>query len=132
MKSREHGDGAERMWRVAPRERNALEDHNTFIDIDGEAVSLGARLSELLAQESPEELLARLADFKRSVEAALARSSSAFQILRQLEGSGLKDCARCTHELEQRLASNAHFQVLGKLAEAEQLLANLIRPTNSV
>ncbi len=87
--------------------------------------SLGARLSELLAQESPDDLLGRLAVFKRSVEEALRRSSSAFHILRQLEESGLKDCARCTHELEARLAGNPHYLVLGKIAEAEKLVSEL-------
>lgn len=87
--------------------------------------SLGARLSELLAQESPDDLLGRLAVFKRSVEDALRRSSSAFHILRQLEESGLKDCARCTGELEAKLASNPHYLVLGKIAEAEKLVTEL-------
>src|SRR5204862_3260522 len=67
--------------------------------VRGEAASLGARLSELLAQETPDALLGRLAVFKQSVEEALRRSSSAFHILRELEESGLKDCARCTREL---------------------------------
>ena len=68
--------------------------------VRSEAASLGARLSELLAQETPDALLGRLAVFKQSVEEALRRSSSAFHILRELEESGLKDCARCTRELE--------------------------------
>jgi hypothetical protein len=97
------------------------------VEIETDTVSLGARLSELLAEESPESLLLRLQTFKRSVEDALARSSSTFQILRQLETAGLKDCARCTAELEERLAHNAHFQVLGKLAEAEALLAGFAK-----
>lgn len=66
-----------------------------------------------------------LAVFKRSVEDALRRSSSAFHILRQLEESGLKDCARCTGELEAKLASNPHYLVLGKIAEAEKLITEL-------
>ena len=36
--------------------------------VNGEAASLGARLSELLAQETPEDLLGRLSVFKQSVE----------------------------------------------------------------
>lgn len=94
--------------------------------IGGDAVSLGARLSELLSQESPDDLLLRLADFKRSVHDALLRASSAYQILHQLEDSGLKDCARCTEEIEARLASNPHYLVLGKIAEAEKLVKDLI------
>ena len=90
-----------------------------------EAASLGARLSELLAQETPDDLLGRLAEFKQSVEEALRRSSSAYHILRQLEESGLKDCARCTRELEARLAGNPHYVVLAKIAEAEKLVAEL-------
>jgi hypothetical protein len=94
----------------------------------GEIASLGARLSELLAQETPNELLTRLGDFKRSVANALQRSSSAYQLLRQLEDNGLKDCARCTAELEERLASNPHYVVLGKIAEAEKLVSALAGP----
>jgi hypothetical protein len=91
----------------------------------GDAANLGARLSELLALETPDDLLGRLTEFKRSVEDALRRSSSAFHILRQLEESGLKDCARCTRELEARLAGNPHYLVLAKISEAEKLLAEL-------
>ena len=93
--------------------------------VNGEAASLGARLSELLAQETPEDLLGRLGVFKQSVEEALRRSSSAYHILRQLEESGLKDCARCTRELEERLAANPHYVVLAKIAEAEKLVSEL-------
>lgn len=93
--------------------------------VNGEAASLGTRLSELLALETPDDLLGRLAEFKRSVEDALRRSSSAYHILRQLEESGLKDCARCTRELETRLAGNPHYLVLSKIAEAEKLVSEL-------
>src|SRR2546423_3630710 len=92
---------------------------------NGEIASFGARLSQLLAQETPHDLLGRLADFKQSVEDALRRSSSAYQILRQLEESGLKDCARCTRELETRLACNPHYVVLRKIAEAEKAVSEL-------
>ena len=95
---------------------------------NGEIASFGARLSELLAQETPHDLLGRLEEFKRSVEDALRRSSSAYQILRQLEESGLKDCARCTRELEARLAGNPHYVVLRKIAEAEKLVGELTAP----
>jgi hypothetical protein len=104
-------DAGEPRWPVPP--------------VRGEAASLGARLSELLAQETPEALLGRLAEFRQSVEEALRRSSSAYHILRQLEESGLKDCARCTRELEARLANNPHYLVLGKIAEAEKLVSEL-------
>ncbi len=96
--------------------------------INGDIASFGARLSELLAQETPQDLLGGLGDFKRSVEEALKRSSSAYQILQQLEESGLKDCARCTRELEGRLAGNPHYAVLRKIAEAEKLVAELTAP----
>jgi hypothetical protein len=92
---------------------------------NGEIASFGARLSQLLAQETPHDLLGRLTEFKLSVDDALRRSSSAYQILRQLEESGLKDCARCTRELETRLASNPHYVVLRKIAEAEKLVSEL-------
>ena len=69
--------------------------------------------------------MGRLAEFKRSVEDALRRSSSAYHILRQLEESGLKDCARCTRELEAKLAGNPHYLVLSKIAEAEKLVSEL-------
>lgn len=91
----------------------------------GEIASFGARLSQLLAQETPRDLLVRLREFKHSVEDALKRSSSVYQILQQLEESGLKDCARCTTELEQRLANNPHYVVLRKLAEAETAVQEL-------
>lgn len=90
-----------------------------------EIASFGARLSQLLAQETHHDLLGRLGEFKQSVEDALRRSSSAYQILHQLEASGLKDCARCTGELEARLAGNAHYVVLRKIAEAEKLVSEL-------
>ena len=93
--------------------------------VNGEAANLGTRLSELLAQETPDDLLGRLAEFKQSVEDALRRSSSAYHILRQLEESGLKDCARCARELEGRLAGNPHYLVLSKIAEAEKLVSEL-------
>ena len=92
---------------------------------NGEIASFGARLSQLLAQETPRDLLGRLAEFRQSVEDALRRSSSIYQILRQLEESGLKDCARCTQELEMRLAANPHYVVLRKIAEAEKLVSEL-------
>jgi hypothetical protein len=92
---------------------------------NGEIASFGARLSQLLAQETPNDLLGRLAEFRQSVEDALRRSSSIYQILRQLEESGLKDCARCTQELETRLAANPHYIVLRKIAEAEKLVSEL-------
>ena len=92
---------------------------------NGEIASFGARLSQLLAQETPHDLLGRLTEFKLSVDDALRRSSSAYQILRQLEESGLKDCARCTRELETRLAGNPHYVVLRKIAEAEKLVSEL-------
>jgi hypothetical protein len=91
----------------------------------GEAANLGARLTELLAQDTPEDLLRRLSEFRQSIEKSLSRSSSAYQILQQLEESGLKDCARCTKELEERLAKNPHFAVLAKLEEAEKLVTEL-------
>lgn len=115
-------NGAERIWRG--REVIDVIDGKA-VEIDGDVLNLGARLSELLAEETPENLLRRLQTFKRSVADALARSSSAYQILRQLESSGLKDCARCTAELEERLSRNPHYRVLGKLAEAEQLIQEL-------
>jgi hypothetical protein len=96
--------------------------------INGEIARFGARLSELLAQETPQDLLGRLGEFKRSVDVALKRSSSVYQILQQLEESGLKDCARCTHELEARLAGNPHYVVLRKIEEAEKLVAELAAP----
>jgi hypothetical protein len=93
--------------------------------INREIARFGARLSELLAQETPHDLLGRLGEFRRSVADALTRSSSTYQLLRQLEDSGLKDCARCTHELEARLACNPHYVVLRKLDEAEKAVAKL-------
>jgi hypothetical protein len=92
---------------------------------NGEIASFGARLSQLLAQETPRDLLGRLAEFKHSVEDALRRSSSVYQILQQLEENGLTDCARCTQELETRLAGNPHYVVLCKIAEAEKLVSEL-------
>ena len=94
----------------------------------GEIASFSARLSELLAQETPHDLLGRLGEFKRSVEDALRRSSSIYEILRQLEESGLKDCARCTRELEARLDGNPHYIVLRKIAQAEKAVAELTAP----
>ena len=91
----------------------------------GEIARFGARLSPLLAQETPHDLLARVSDFRRSVEQELRRTSSIFQILEQLEESGLQDCARCTEELENRMASNPHYIVLRKLAEAEKQLSEI-------
>jgi predicted nucleic acid-binding Zn-ribbon protein len=121
-------NGPERMWRG----RESLEIiEGKAVELDTEALNLGVRLTELLAEESPEELLRKLQAFKRSVEDALARSSSAFQILRQLDSAGLKECARCTEELEQRLSRNAHYRVLGKLAEAEQIIAELTNPAKA-
>jgi hypothetical protein len=91
----------------------------------GEIASFGARLSQVLAQESPEDLLGRLGEFKRSVQETLRRSSSAYQILQQLEESDLKDCAPCTRELESRLTGNPHYVVLCKISEAEKLISEL-------
>jgi hypothetical protein len=96
--------------------------------INGEIASFGARLTELLAQETPHDLLGRLGDFRRSEADALRRSSSTYKLLQQLEESGLKDCARCTRELEARLAGNPHYLVLRKIAEAEKLVADLTAP----
>jgi hypothetical protein len=96
--------------------------------INGEIASFGARLTELLAQETPHDLLGRLGDFRRSVEDALRRSSTTYRLLQQLEESGLTDCARCTRELEARLAGNPHYVVLRKIAEAEKLVADLAAP----
>ena len=86
---------------------------------------LRSRLSQLMGEESPERLAQRVSEFRKSVRESLIASSSAFAILDQLADSGLKDCAKCTRELEARLVSNPHYVVLAKLREAEQLLANL-------
>jgi hypothetical protein len=86
---------------------------------------LRSRLTELMGEQTPEQLAQRLSEFKRSVHQTLIASSSAFAILDQLADSGLKDCAKCTHELQSRLATNPHYLVLGKLQEAEQLLAQI-------
>lgn len=126
MKPGQRRQGAQRMWRAKDFETIDIIEGEAYVEVEsGAQVSLGAKLSELLAEETPEDLLKRVKSFKRSVEDALARSSSAFQILRQLETSGLKDCARCTRELEDRLAKNPHYQVLNKLAEAEELVRAL-------
>jgi hypothetical protein len=87
--------------------------------------SLTDRLNQLFKEESIEQLTERLGAFRRSLEQTLERSSQAYQILSQLEQTNLKDCARCTHELQARLTSNPHYIVLGKVLEAEQLLAGL-------
>jgi hypothetical protein len=93
--------------------------------INREVARFGARLSELLTRETPHDLLGRLAEFKRSVDEPLRRASSAYQLLRQLEESGLKDRAGCTRELEARLATNPHYVVLRKIAEAERAIAEI-------
>lgn len=87
--------------------------------------SLNERLSQLFNDESVERLSARLGEFKRSVSQSLEKSSHAYQILLQLEDSNLKDCARCTKELEVRLVSNPHYIVIRKLEEAEKQIARL-------
>ena len=91
----------------------------------GAGSDLRARLTDLMGEQSPEQLAQKLSEFRRSVHQTLIASSSAFAVLDQLADSGLKDCAKCTHELEARLAGNPHYVVLGKLVEAEQLLARL-------
>ena len=91
----------------------------------------GARLLErALAgyfhrQVKIERLALRLGEFRKSVRETLIASSSAFAILDQLADSGLKDCAKCTRELEARLAGNPHYIVHGELYDAEQVLAKL-------
>lgn len=90
-----------------------------------EGGDLRSRLSQLMGDESPERLALRLSEFRKSVRETLIASSSAFAILDQLADSELKDCAKCTRELEARLAGNPHYIVLGKLYEAEQVLAKL-------
>jgi hypothetical protein len=92
-----------------------------------ESSDLRSRLSQLMGEESPERLALRLGEFRRSVHDTLIATSSAYAVLDQLIDSGLKDCAKCTRELEARLAGNAHYIVLGKLKEAEQALAALGR-----
>jgi hypothetical protein len=87
--------------------------------------SLTDRLNQLFKEESSEQLTERLGAFRRSLEQTLERSSQAYQILSQLEQTNLKDCARCTQELQARLAGNPHYVVLGKVLEAERLLAGL-------
>lgn len=125
MKSTRRNGEAHTIEAIAVEDVGATPLRWPIPPVNGEATSLGARLSELLAQESPDDLLGRLAEFKRSVEDALRRSSSAYHILRQLEESGLKDCARCTRELEAKLAGNPHYLVLSKIAEAEKLVSEL-------
>ena len=89
---------------------------------NGEIASFGARLPSS-SHRRRRTIPGRLGEFA-SVEDA-GRSSSVYQILQQLEESGLKDCARCTRELETRLASNPHYVVLRKIAEAEKLVSEL-------
>jgi hypothetical protein len=126
MKHATRLEGAEPLFARTTAKEPALVPQIRRPPLGGDAVSLGTRLSELLSQETPDDLLLRLADFKRSVHDALLRASSPYQILHQLEDSGLKDCARCTQELEARLATNPHYVVLGKITEAEKLVAGLI------
>ena len=83
------------------------------------------RLGSFAGDDSPERLLQRLKEFKQAVHTSLHRSSSAYQILHQIHDSGLRDCVKCTREIENRLASNPHYQVLGKLLEAERLLTQV-------
>jgi hypothetical protein len=87
--------------------------------------SLTERLGQLFKDESIEQLGHRLGEFRRTLEKTLEKSSQAYQILSQLEQTNLKDCARCTKELQARLAGNPHYIVLGKVIEAEQALAAL-------
>lgn len=98
------------------------------VSINREIARFGARLSELLTQETPHDLLGRLAEFKRSVDEPLRRASSAYRLLRQLEESGLENRAHCTRELEARLATNPHYVVLRKIAEAEREIAAITAP----
>ena len=88
-----------------------------------EMAGLLDRLGSFAGDDSPESLQQRLAEFRQAVHTALQRSSSAYQILHQIEDSGLRDCVKCTREIESRLARNPHYLVLGKLIEAERLLA---------
>jgi len=87
--------------------------------------SLNERLSQLFTADSVERLATRIAEFKRSISQSLEKSSQAYQILLQLTDSNLKDCARCTKELEARLVSNPHYIVIQKLEEAERQIARL-------
>jgi hypothetical protein len=90
--------------------------------------SLNERLTQLFNDESVERLSARLAEFRRSLEQTLEKSSQPYQLLMQLEETNLKDCARCTQQLQARLDTNPHYRVLGKLREAQQLLDQLEFP----
>lgn len=87
--------------------------------------SLNERLNQLFNDESVERLSARLGEFRRSLEQTLEKSSQPYQLLMQLEETNLKDCARCTQQLQARLDANPHYRVLGKLREAQQLLDQL-------
>ena len=123
-----HANGEPPVIEAVAEEVEAAASPRFKSTINGEIASFGARLTELLAQETPHDLLGRLGDFRRSVEDALRRSSTTYRLLQQLEESGLKDCARCTRELEARLAGNPHYAVLRKIAEAEKLVADLTAP----
>ena len=92
---------------------------------DGERAGRLDHLGSFAGDDSPERLLQQLAEFKRAVHTSLQRSSSAYQILHQIEDSGLRDCVKCTREIEARLAANPHYLVLGKLLEAERLLTQV-------
>ena len=113
-------------------------DPRSIIDLDSRPVRPGSpprafgggsdlrsRLGDLMGEESPERLRQRLAEFRRTVRETLIATSSAYAVLDQLSQSGLRDCAKCTREIEARLANNPHYIVLEKLEEAERRLAEL-------
>ena len=74
MKPGQRRQGAQRMWRAKDFETIDIIEGEAYVEVEsGAQVSLGAKLSELLAEETPEDLLKRVKSFKRSVEDALAR-----------------------------------------------------------
>jgi hypothetical protein len=79
-------------------------------------------LSPAAAQRQAKPTLAhQILELRQRISAELARSSKDYEILSQLDEHDLRECARCTKELERRLAADPRYLVLQKLDETYAL-----------
>lgn len=72
-------------------------------------------------RQTKPSLAHQILDLRRRISADLASSSKDYEILSQLDENDLRECARCTKELERRLAMDPRYQVIQKLDETYAL-----------
>lgn len=86
------------------------------------SAAAGANEAEIV-RAAEEELLAKIGSFRSAVADALYEVSNDYRILCNLAHADLTSCGDLMAQLRERLATDAHYQVLARLDEAHALTA---------